>query len=114
RIAPPQHFPRLAYRRHPWLAAARGDGARSRPHRARHAARVRLPAHLAQARPRDLGQSLHDAPRAPLRRQALPARYAAADLAGLRADARTAGLSARPAKAGEPYPDRWRAERYLR
>ena len=49
-----------------------GPPAAARPDRARHAARVRLPAPVARGRPRDLGQPRHHAPGAPVRRHEVP------------------------------------------
>jgi alpha-ketoglutarate-dependent 2,4-dichlorophenoxyacetate dioxygenase len=55
------------------IIAPRGATAPPRPHRARDPAPVRLPAPLGRRRSRHLGQSRHDASRAPLRRHAPPA-----------------------------------------
>ena len=51
-------------------------------HRARDAARVRLPSRLARRRPGDLGQPCDDAPRDPVRRHQAPSRAAPRDHTG--------------------------------
>ena len=73
------------------MPEAEGRALHRRADRARHAAAVRLHAPLAPARPRDVGQPLHDAPRHRLRRAALGARHAARDGQRHREHLRTSG-----------------------
>jgi alpha-ketoglutarate-dependent taurine dioxygenase len=76
---PPIALSRLACVARRRLAGAGGKASPPRPHRARDAIALRLPAFLARGRSRDLGQPGDDASRASLRRFRAPPRAATRD-----------------------------------
>src|SRR5207253_3599329 len=72
RLRAHQPLPRLARLAHHRLAGREGEGADRGTNRLRDPAAIRLSASLDRRRPRNLGQSLHDASRPALRRHPAP------------------------------------------